>query len=495
MYGHQATYLQEGDDYFFARVPIGQPPQFMDFIIDSGSSLPYIPCKSRCKKCGTHTHPYYDSSLSDTYEHLSCKSEFCESQNRLSCAKDSDNCVFKISYAEGSAVTGSYFKETIPVNGHALQVYVGCIETETSLIYGQDADGIMGISNEPLALSSQILLNKDFQDTMQLCLAHDGGYIEFGNDAVPSNMTYVPLAEHGNCRQTKYKADLKALFVDGEPLLQEGDPIIVKSQEACGSFFDTGCTDTLIKDKALYDAIIKAISSRMKFKKQTSTSRNACFMGDLEEMRKTCPTITWDFGDNVKLDMKFSNLFSIHSNSKICTTVYNEGKYSVTIGGNAMKNNLIVINKEKNEMGILPTDCKKRAEFISISEADDESIEKIPPGHQKRHPEITRERPGEKVTSPREPLTIVRAPDTLGTAKGDTEAPYGAMVFIVLATFGCLLWLMKKYEKMNSSRMQRIPVESWSDRDMTYRDEPESTTSSSFSNDVFTVWSDDEKRY
>ena len=68
---------------------------------------------------------------------------------------------------------------------------------------------------------------------------------------------------------------------------------------------------------------------------------------------------------------------------------------AITIGGNAVKDNLIIIDKGRKRIGIMPgIDCQKRADSLNIDRMDSkETIQAIPPGFQKKHPETKREKP------------------------------------------------------------------------------------------------------
>jgi hypothetical protein len=40
--------------YFYARLALGTPPREYEAIIDTGSTITYVPCAG-CKHCGKHT--------------------------------------------------------------------------------------------------------------------------------------------------------------------------------------------------------------------------------------------------------------------------------------------------------------------------------------------------------------------------------------------------------------------------------------------------------
>lgn len=50
---HQTAAASPCCRYFYAQLLLGTPPKAYATIIDTGSSITYIPC-SKCQHCGTH---------------------------------------------------------------------------------------------------------------------------------------------------------------------------------------------------------------------------------------------------------------------------------------------------------------------------------------------------------------------------------------------------------------------------------------------------------
>lgn len=63
-------------EYFFVTVELGTPPREYDLIVDTGSTMTYVPCET-CTACGTHNHAPYGPTISTTYQQVPCNSSKC----------------------------------------------------------------------------------------------------------------------------------------------------------------------------------------------------------------------------------------------------------------------------------------------------------------------------------------------------------------------------------------------------------------------------------
>lgn len=57
-----------GCRYFYVTVKLGSPAHEYSLILDTGSTLTYVPCSDCGSHCGSHTHSPYDGSRSSTYQ-------------------------------------------------------------------------------------------------------------------------------------------------------------------------------------------------------------------------------------------------------------------------------------------------------------------------------------------------------------------------------------------------------------------------------------------
>lgn len=104
---------------------LGQPPQKFDLILDTGSSILWVPSKN-CTNCPDSTNKY-DSTLTNTTRPLPKRDH--------------------IKYGQGE-VRGYYVIDQVQFQGlrHDMQLLLVDEQTDTE---NSQADGIMGLSNYP----------------------------------------------------------------------------------------------------------------------------------------------------------------------------------------------------------------------------------------------------------------------------------------------------------------------------------------------------------
>ena len=160
-YSMSALYRGYGTHY--VDLWVGTPiPQRQTVIVDTGSSVTAFPCKG-CKKCGFddieyHLDSYFDPTLSQTFQKVSCK------KCKLGTCNQSDKtCQIGLSYVEGSSwqayealdlvSTGGTHNQTTKkqhlqqnatsTNPFQTRIHFGCQMSVTGLFRTQLADGIM----------------------------------------------------------------------------------------------------------------------------------------------------------------------------------------------------------------------------------------------------------------------------------------------------------------------------------------------------------------
>jgi len=347
----------EGADYFYAVIQIGSPPKSFDMILDTGSHLAYIPCKSTCKTCGhNHHHQPYDKEQSSTYGKLECSDKLC-SASKLSCK--SGQCSFGISYMEGSSVHGTYMKEMLTLgpstNSVEIPVAIGCIQSETKLIYGQDADGILGLGDSPVSILNQFHAY-GLPLSFGICFGSDNeGVMTFGNYK-PPGMKWTQMVQRGG-RESYFKVKVIKVLIGGKAL------DVAASAYGSSTLLDTGSSDTLIPRK-IFAAFQKVMAATVKGKMTKERDGNLCFRNsNTEEMYASIPELEIILDGDVHIIAPFPNLIYKKQQTYICTTVF-EHYGQMIIGGNTMMDHFIYLDRENKKVGVAKSNCRALKEGL-----------------------------------------------------------------------------------------------------------------------------------
>ncbi|MBA0589271.1 hypothetical protein Gorai_018027, partial [Gossypium raimondii] len=175
--------------YYTTRLWIGTPPQQFALIVDTGSTVTYVPCAT-CEQCGRHQDPKFQPDLSSTYQPVKCN---------LDCNCDSDRvqCIYERQYAEMSSSSGVLGEDIISFGNQSELVpqraVFGCENEETGDLYSQHADGIMGLGRGDLSVVDQLVEKGVISDSFSLCYGGmdiGGGAMVLGGISAPSDMVF-----------------------------------------------------------------------------------------------------------------------------------------------------------------------------------------------------------------------------------------------------------------------------------------------------------------
>lgn len=135
--------------YYYIEAFVGTPPQKKALIFDTGSHLTIFPCYG-CYSCRNHLYNIFDTSKSTSFNIVSpTRSYFdwrCMDED-----EESDQCMFKQLYTEGSEYSGFYAidnfvfeNELKSEKSKSLKHVFGCAMKETDQFLSQEVDGIIG---------------------------------------------------------------------------------------------------------------------------------------------------------------------------------------------------------------------------------------------------------------------------------------------------------------------------------------------------------------
>ncbi|XP_023921761.1 aspartic proteinase 36 [Quercus suber] len=356
--------------YYTTRLWIGTPPQMFALIVDTGSTVTYVPC-STCEQCGRHQDPKFEPELSSTYQPLQCN---------LDCNCDSEkvHCVYDRQYAEMSSSSGVLAEDVLSFgNLSELQpqrAVFGCENQETGDLYSQRADGIMGLGRGDLSIVDQLVEKGLINDSFSLCYGGmdiGGGAMVLGGISPPIDMVFT---QSDPVRSPYYNIDLKEVHVAGKPLML--NPIVFDGRH--GTVLDSGTTYAYFPEPvfiAFKDAIMKELNSIQKIQGPDPNFNDICFSGagsDVSELSKTFPVVDMVFGNGQKLSLSPENYLFRHLKVRgaYCLGIFQNGKDPTTLlGGIIVRNTLVMYDREHSKIGFWKTNCSELWERLQISGA------------------------------------------------------------------------------------------------------------------------------
>ncbi|CAN0863876.1 Aspartic proteinase 36 [Linum grandiflorum] len=285
--------------YYTTHVWIGTPPQKFSLIVDTGSTVTYVPC-STCEQCGHHEDPKFEPESSSTYEPVKCT---------MDCTCDIENgvCIYERQYAEMSSSSGVLGWDLLSFgNQSGLQPHravFGCENSETGDLYSQHADGIMGLGRGDLSVVDQLVGKGVINDSFALCYGGmdiGGGAMVLGSISPPSDMAF---AYSDPLRSPYYNVDLKEIHVAGKKL--QLDTKVFNGKY--GTVLDSGTTYAYLPEtafSAFKDAVMKELHSLKQIQGPDPNYNDLCFSGassDALELSHSFPKVELVFDKEQKI--------------------------------------------------------------------------------------------------------------------------------------------------------------------------------------------------
>ncbi|KAL9229805.1 hypothetical protein vseg_005234 [Gypsophila vaccaria] len=361
--------------YYTTRIWIGTPPQEFALIVDTGSTVTYVPCNT-CDQCGNHQDPKFQPDLSNTYHPVKCNPD-------CTCDADNDHCTYERQYAEMSSSSGILGEDLISF-GNMSQItsqraVFGCENAETGDLYSQHADGIMGLGRGDLSIVDQLVDKSVINDSFSLCyggMEVGGGAMVLGQISPPADMVF---SHSDPDRSPYYNIELRELHVAGKKL--DIKPQVFDGKH--GTVLDSGTTYAYLPEAA-FVAFMQAVTNELHGVKQIRgpdpNYNDICFSGagsEVSELSKTFPSVDMVFGNGHKYSLSPENYLFKHSkvSGAYCLGVFQNGKDPTTLlGGIVVRNTLVTYDREHLKVGFWKTNCSELWERLNAS-----SISPAPP--------------------------------------------------------------------------------------------------------------------
>ncbi|CAN1135722.1 Aspartic proteinase 36 [Linum perenne] len=346
--------------YYTTRLYIGSPPQEFALIVDTGSTVTYVPCSS-CEHCGKHQDPKFQPELSSTYQAVKCNPS-------CNCDDEGKQCTYERRYAEMSSSSGVLAEDVISFGNESQlkpqRAVFGCENVETGDLYSQRADGIIGLGRGRLSIVDQLVDKSVISDSFSLCYGGmdvGGGAMVLGGITPPSDMVFTHSDPY---RSPYYNIELKGLRVAGKSL-----KINTKVFDGRhGTVLDSGTTYAYLPEEAfvaLKDAIMKEISALRQIHGPDPNYNDICFSGagrDVSELSKKFPKVDMVFSNGQALTLSPENYLFRHTkvSGAYCFGIFQNGKDPTTLlGGIIVRNTLVTYDRENDKIGFWKTNCSE----------------------------------------------------------------------------------------------------------------------------------------
>ncbi|KAM0062822.1 putative nepenthesin [Helianthus debilis subsp. tardiflorus] len=354
--------------YYTTRLWIGSPPQRFALIVDTGSTVTYVPC-STCQHCGKHQDPKFDPDSSSTYKPVKCNVD-------CSCDNNREQCTYERQYAEMSSSSGVLGEDIVSFGNQSdlspQHAVFGCENRETGDLYSQHADGIMGLGRDDLSIVDQLVEGGVISNSFSLCYGGmdvGGGAMVLGGISPPSDIVY---SRSDPRRSPYYNVKLKELHVAGKRLPLRSSVFDGKH----GTILDSGTTYAYLPEAAFVAfklAIMKELHGVHQIKGPDPSYNDICFSGagsDVSQLSKTFPSVEMVFGKGQKLLLSPENYLFRHSkvSGAYCLGVFQNGKDPTTLlGGIIVRNTFVMYDREHEKIGFWKTNCSEIWETLHVS--------------------------------------------------------------------------------------------------------------------------------
>ncbi|EXC01923.1 Aspartic proteinase nepenthesin-2 [Morus notabilis] len=325
----------------------GTPPQILQFVMDTGSSLVWFPCTSRylCSKCSfpnSQNPPKFIPKKSSSSKLIGCQNPKCQlvlgATAKCDDATAGENpknkaCpAYIIQYGSGSTI-GQLLSETLNFPGKMVPDFiVGC-----SVLSIRQPSGIAGFGRGKESLPSQLRLAK-----FSYCLvSHRFDDTSFSSDLVLYSSSSDDKQPEGSISYTPFQ---KNPSLSSIPALKEYYYILIRkvivgkthvkipyrylvpgSDGHGGTIVDSGTTFTYM-EKPVFDAVSSEFAKQMANYTRAKGIENRTGLGPCFDISKeksvNFPELVLQFKGGAKMNLPLTNYFSIvGSPGSVCLTV------------------------------------------------------------------------------------------------------------------------------------------------------------------------------
>lgn len=359
--------------YFYSSLYLGTPAKKFSVIVDTGSTMTYVPCSTCGHGCGpNHQKSAFDPTASSTCASISCHSLDCKCGSPLCACSNREECMYTRSYAEQSTSSGILMEDVLSIHddGPGIPIKFGCETRETGEIFKQQADGLLGLGKSEGSLVQQLVDKSIIDNQFSLCfgLVEGEGALILGKAPALMDVTlgYTPMVDSPT-NENYYTLEMKSIHVNGIKLGL--DPTTFST--GYSTVLDSGTTFTYLPTKAFH-LFAEYVSSHAFGRGLFSVPgpdpeyKDICFGGatshdDLEGLKKLFPLAKFTFKGGVELELSPLQYLFVHTfnSGKYCLGIFDNGNAGILLGGITFRNVLVQYDVARNRIGFGKASCKE----------------------------------------------------------------------------------------------------------------------------------------
>ncbi|CAL0323215.1 unnamed protein product [Lupinus luteus] len=312
------------------KFAIGSNNLFQMGLVDTISNLIWLQCQN-CQNCYKQDFPIFDPSKSTSFQNVPCSSDACGAIPNPYCTEDI--CQYQVKYASGGVSSGGVARDTFSLSPGALSL--------TSQLSNSLLNKFSYCLVPAYAATNDIVSILNFGDHALVS----------GPDTVSTPLKYGPNGD-------LYYLTLEGVSVGGGKMIElEADLKADATNDQGNIIIDLGTTLTFLPE-GLYEALESELVSRINSERVYSPTSQLklCYKSSPNSIE--VPILTAHFtGANIVLNR--DNTFLTVKDDVVCLAIAPSPSPSV-YGNIAMRNFLVGIDRDKNVVSFMPTDCSKR---------------------------------------------------------------------------------------------------------------------------------------
>lgn len=362
--------------YFYATLYLGTPAKKFAVIVDTGSTMTYVPCSTCGSGCGpNHQDAAFDPEASSSASLIPCTSPKC-SCGSPHCGCAAQQCTYTRSYAEQSSSSGVLLEDVLALHDGlpGAPIIFGCETRETGEIFKQRADGLFGLGNSDASVVNQLVKAGVIDDVFSLCfgMVEGDGALLLGDAVVPGSIAlqYTPLLT-STSHPFYYNVKMLSLAVDGR-LLPVAQSLF---DQGYGTVLDSGTTFTYMPSPVFkaFAAAVESFALSHGLKRVPGPDAqydDICFgqapsHDDLQALSNVFPAMEIQFDQGTSLVLGPLNYLFVHTfnSGKYCLGVFDNGRAGTLLGGITFRNVLVRYDRGSRRVGFGPAPCKELGEM------------------------------------------------------------------------------------------------------------------------------------